>query len=383
VVVGSLGGVVVGSLGGVVVTAGSGDRSANLPPASGDGPPGPAADSDGIASGAPTDFDGGSGSGSASESLSTPSNPLGSPAGSGGAFGLSAASRDGVPDRAVAATGVVATGPVAAGGSESSGADDTARPVGTGPDRASDHQGAESPAGDDTGPSAACVAEPPWAVPADFRPAAVAFFGDRLPLATEYARMLATDGVTRGLIGPREVPRVWDRHLFNCAALTELLKFGMLVTDIGSGGGLPGVVLALARPDLTVVLVEPMARRTAFLTEVITELGLAHVSVVRARAEDCGTKVPPADVVTARAVAPLDRLAGWCLPLVAVGGRLLALKGATATEEAAVHREAARRLGGSDPVVRQVGRGLIEPSATVIEIVRERVVEQRGASRRP
>jgi 16S rRNA (guanine527-N7)-methyltransferase len=125
-----------------------------------------------------------------------------------------------------------------------------------------------------------------------------------------------------------------------------------------------------------------MARRTAFLNEVVAELGLAHVTVVRARAEDCASEVPLADVVTARAVAPLDRLAGWCLPLAVVGGRLLALKGATATEEVAAHRGAVRRLGGSDPVVRQVGRGLVVPPATVVEVVRERVAPRHGGARR-
>jgi 16S rRNA (guanine527-N7)-methyltransferase len=138
-------------------------------------------------------------------------------------------------------------------------------------------------------------------------------------------------------------------------------------------------VLALARPDLTVALVEPMARRTAFLDEVVTALDLAdRVSVVRGRAEELSGRLAPADIVTARAVAPLDKLAAWCLPLVAVGGRLLALKGASAVDEVAAHRAAIGRLGGGTPIVRRAGAALVEEPATVVEIVRERAV---GAAR--
>jgi 16S rRNA (guanine527-N7)-methyltransferase len=144
---------------------------------------------------------------------------------------------------------------------------------------------------------------------------------------------------------------------------------------------LPGIVLAVARPDLTITLVEPLARRTAFLSEAVTALGLdATVTVVRGRAEDLAGESPvAADVVTARAVAPLDRLAGWCLPLAAVGGRLLALKGASAADEVAEHRDAIARLGGSDPVIALCGEGVIEPPTTVVEIVRER----EGVAPRP
>ncbi|WP_438872928.1 16S rRNA (guanine(527)-N(7))-methyltransferase RsmG [Paractinoplanes hotanensis] len=196
-------------------------------------------------------------------------------------------------------------------------------------------------------------------------------FGDRLGLAAEYARLLVTDGVVRGLIGPREAPRIWERHLVNCAVLSEIIPIGASVVDVGSGAGLPGIVLAVARPDLQMTLVEPLARRTAFLSEAVTALGLdATVTVVRGRAEDVVDGPPAgADVVTARAVAPLDRLAGWCLPLAKVGGRLLALKGATAAEEAAEHRDAVAALGGGEPVVRLCGEGLIDPPTTVIEVV--------------
>lgn len=204
--------------------------------------------------------------------------------------------------------------------------------------------------------------------------AAATLFGERLPLAIEYARRLGTDGVVRGLIGPREADRIWERHLLNCAAVGDLIPSGASVTDVGSGAGLPGIVLGMARPDLDVVLVESLARRTAFLKEVVADLGLGNVSVVRSRAEDAVGTVPPADVVTARAVAPLDRLAAWCLPLARVGGRLLALKGATAAEEVAEHRAAVARSGGAAPVVRTCGVGLLDEPTTVVEVVRERDV---------
>jgi 16S rRNA (guanine527-N7)-methyltransferase len=226
-----------------------------------------------------------------------------------------------------------------------------------------------------TGPSA----DNPAGIPEPLVPAAEALFGDRLPLARRYAELLVTDGVVRGLIGPREAPRIWDRHLLNCAVLTELVPEGAYVIDVGSGAGLPGIVLAVARPDLAVVLLEPLARRVVFLTLAVAELGLAErVSIVRSRAEDWTARRSDAgslggalaDVVTARALAPLDRLVGWCLPLVAPGGRLLAVKGESAAAEVAEHAAAFERLGGSAPVVRRIGQGLVDPPATVVEIVR-------------
>ena len=229
--------------------------------------------------------------------------------------------------------------------------------------------------------------------PPEFLDAARAAFGDRLALAAEYAELLVTDGVVRGLIGPREAPRIWDRHLINCAVVSEMIPIGASVVDVGSGAGLPGIVLGVARPDLTITLVEPLARRTAFLSEAVTALGLdATVTVVRGRAEDLAGGPPvAADVVTARAVAPLDRLAGWCLPLAALGGRLLALKGASAADEVTEHRAAIARLGGSEPVITLCGEGLIEPPTTVVSVIRERDVvasrpkasaSDRGAGRR-
>jgi 16S rRNA (guanine527-N7)-methyltransferase len=231
-------------------------------------------------------------------------------------------------------------------------------------------------------PSSSLPSFPPGPLAA----AAVSVFGDRLELATRYAELLVTDGVVRGLIGPREAPRVWDRHLINCAVVSQMIGFGASVVDVGSGAGLPGIVLAVARPDLRIALVEPLARRTAFLSEAVTALGLdSTVTVVRGRAEDlAGGPFAAAEVVTARAVAPLDRLAGWCLPLAAIGGRLLAMKGASAVDEVAEHRDAIKRLGGSDPVIASCGVGLIDPPTTVVEVVRERAVSAGGpgASRR-
>jgi 16S rRNA (guanine527-N7)-methyltransferase len=224
--------------------------------------------------------------------------------------------------------------------------------------------------------------------PAELAGAARQLFGDRLALAGRYAELLGTEGVVRGLVGPREADRIWDRHLLNCAVLTELIADGAYVVDVGSGAGLPGIVLAIARPDLAVALIEPLARRTAFLIEAVRELGLTdRVEVLRGRAEEAvagplAGRVEPADVVTARAVAPIDRLAGWCLPLARVGGRLLALKGSTAADEVATHRATVERLGGGAPRIVRCGVGVLEQPATVVEITRERIPAARAATRR-
>jgi 16S rRNA (guanine527-N7)-methyltransferase len=196
-------------------------------------------------------------------------------------------------------------------------------------------------------------------------PEAAAVFGPAVDRAAEYARLLATDGTVRGVIGPREISRLWDRHLLNSAAIASLVPAGARVVDVGSGAGLPGIPLALARPDLAVTLLEPLARRVAFLTECVQRLGLDTVTVVRGRAEEgpIRRELGGADVVTARAVAPLDRLAGWCLPLLRPGGRLLAMKGSTAAEELAA---AAPLVGAADAMVTQAGN----PPATVIVVTR-------------
>jgi 16S rRNA (guanine527-N7)-methyltransferase len=215
-------------------------------------------------------------------------------------------------------------------------------------------------------------------LPEPLVPAARVLFTDRLPLARRYAELLASDGVVRGLIGPREASRIWDRHLLNSAAVMEIIPDSVTVIDVGSGAGLPGIPLAIARPDLSVVLVDSLARRTTFLSEVVDALGIPdRVSVVRGRAEELAGTVPAAEVVTARAVAPLDRLAGWCLPLTRVGGALLALKGASATEEIAAHASAVGRLGGGTPTLRRCGEGLLDEPTTVVEVVRERMASRR------
>ncbi|MET7506753.1 16S rRNA (guanine(527)-N(7))-methyltransferase RsmG [Streptomyces albidoflavus] len=193
-------------------------------------------------------------------------------------------------------------------------------------------------------------------------------FGERFPDAVRYAELLADAGVRRGLIGPREVPRLWERHLLNCAVLSEAIDEGVSVCDVGSGAGLPGIPLALVRPDLSITLLEPLLRRTTFLTEVVELLGLDHVTVVRGRAEEVLGKLPPVHVVTARAVAPLERLAGWGVPLLRPYGEMLALKGDTAEEEVKAASAALSKLGAVSTSVVQVGEGIVDPLSTVVRV---------------
>jgi len=183
--------------------------------------------------------------------------------------------------------------------------------------------------------------------------------------------VLATDAVERGLIGPREVPRLWERHILNCAVVSELLDPGhQQLADVGSGAGLPGLVLAIVRPDLQVTLIEPLARRTAFLTETVERLELSdRVEVMRGRAEDVRGR--QFKYVTARAVAPLDRLVGWCLPLVGARGQILAMKGSRAQEEV----EAAHGMLASNKLsaeIRLCGVGIVEPATTVVVVDKAR-----------
>ncbi|MFI0816990.1 16S rRNA (guanine(527)-N(7))-methyltransferase RsmG [Streptomyces sp. NPDC021098] len=193
-------------------------------------------------------------------------------------------------------------------------------------------------------------------------------FGECFPEAVRYGELLADVGVTRGLIGPREVPRLWERHLLNCAVLSEVVPEGVTVCDVGSGAGLPGIPLALTRPDLRITLLEPLLRRTNFLREVVELLGLEHVTVVRGRAEEVLGKLPPMHVVTARAVAPLDRLAGWGVPLLRPYGEMLLLKGDTAEEELKHARAALGKLGVVDTSVLHVGEGIVDPLSTVVRV---------------
>ena len=223
----------------------------------------------------------------------------------------------------------------------------------------------------------------PGELPAALRPAAEYLFGPHLESAERYARLLATEGLTRGLLGPREAERIWERHVLNSAAVTDLLPDGADVTDVGSGAGLPGIPLALARSDIRVALLEPMLRRTTFLDEVVAELGLQdQVFVVRGRAPDARAELPfDSDCVTARAVAPLQRLVSWTMPLVRTDGALLALRGASAAEEVRADRDAVLAIAGSEPELLSVGTPLLADPVTVVRVVR-RTTESRPTSQR-
>lgn len=212
--------------------------------------------------------------------------------------------------------------------------------------------------------STAAVREVSIPVPVPDEAAAV--FGARTSLAARYAQTLAGAGVERGLLGPSEAPVLWERHLLNCAVVAPLLRAGVRVGDIGSGAGLPGIVLALARPDVHVTCLEPLLRRSAFLTEVVEDLGLDNVAVVRVRAQDA----PRAafDVVTARAVAPLSRLIPMAVPLVALGGEILAFKGSRASAELAEVAPRLSRWGLGDGEVLSVGEEIVQTPATVVRL---------------
>ncbi|MFT4265086.1 MAG: 16S rRNA (guanine(527)-N(7))-methyltransferase RsmG [Nocardioides sp.] len=188
-----------------------------------------------------------------------------------------------------------------------------------------------------------------------------------MALLTAYAGWLADAGTVRGLIGPREVPRLWDRHLLNCAILETMVPEGAAVADVGSGAGLPGLVLAIVRPDLRLTLIEPLLRRTAFLEEVATALDLGNVEVVRGRA-DALHGVRRFDVVTSRAVAPLERLLGWSMPLVDPDGALIAMKGSSVDDEIAAAAPTLAALGCSAPTTTSLGDGLLESSTVALRV---------------
>lgn len=201
----------------------------------------------------------------------------------------------------------------------------------------------------------------------DVPPEADTLFGSSLASVTRYAEILANDGVAQGMIGPREVERLWSRHLINCGLIVKLIPQDAWVVDVGSGAGLPGLVLAIACPDLKVSLLEPRLHRTQFLQHCIDELELTNVEIVRGRAEDWSGKVE-ADVVTARAVAPLPRLARWCLPLLRPGGQLLAIKGDTAAEELADSSRELRELGADEGEVLKLGTDIGAEPTHVIRV---------------
>ncbi len=198
--------------------------------------------------------------------------------------------------------------------------------------------------------------------------AAETIFGDRLDLAKRYVEHLATSGTERGLIGPREIPRLWSRHVLNCAVIENQIAHGSHVADVGSGAGLPGLCLAIARSDLELTLIEPLERRVIWLQEVVDDLGLTNVTIMRTRAE-LAVGMVDADVVTARAVSAMTNLAGLTIPLLAGKGEVVAIKGRSAGEEIAKAAKVIRKLGGVSTSVVLVGEDLLEEPTTVVRIV--------------
>lgn len=197
--------------------------------------------------------------------------------------------------------------------------------------------------------------------------AAQKVFGDRLPVAQRYVQHLASSGIERGLIGPREIPRLWERHVLNCAVVQELIEQGATVADVGSGAGLPGLCLAIARPDLSLTLIEPLERRVIWLTEVVEDLGLENVDIMRSRAEQAVGYVE-ADYVTARAVSALVGLLDITLPILRGTGQLLALKGRTATEEITKAKKKLNKYGARKTEILLAGENLLEEPTTVVRV---------------
>lgn len=211
-----------------------------------------------------------------------------------------------------------------------------------------------------------CVAADPHDVEHELErepDAAVAVFGDRIDLARRFTTALAEHGEERGLIGPLEVPRLWSRHILNSAVAAPF--FSGRVADVGSGAGLPGIVLAIARPDVDFTLIEPMERRTIWLTEQVDALGLQNVTVERLRAEEWAHG-RVFDVVTARAVSALRTLIPWTAPLVRVGGRLAYLKGANVSAEVDAAEKQIRRFGLTDVTIHVVGEGVVDEPTRVL-----------------
>ncbi|WP_157321325.1 16S rRNA (guanine(527)-N(7))-methyltransferase RsmG [Nesterenkonia alkaliphila] len=216
-----------------------------------------------------------------------------------------------------------------------------------------------------TPPSDTEPLEPIPALTAAERPAAETLFGERLGLAERYVEHLCTTGITHGLLGPREIPRMWGRHVLNCAVLGPELPAGGTVADVGSGAGLPGIALALVRPDADFILIEPMERRVDWLAEVVQDLGLQNVQLIRARAEEVTDEVM-ADVVTARAVSALKKLIPLTAPLLSEDGELIFLKGRSAQEEIEAAAKAIKRYRLQQPQVQLLGENLLEQPTTVV-----------------
>lgn len=207
------------------------------------------------------------------------------------------------------------------------------------------------------------------AVDYEAEPLAAAYiFGPQLDLARAYTDRLAQDSETFGLLGPRELPRIWGRHVMNSALLAELVPAGSKVADIGSGAGLPGIPMAIAKPDAHFTLIEPMERRSGWLQQVITDLGLENVEVLRARAED--VQRTDFDIATARAVAALDKLLKLLTPLIrgSEGKTVLAMKGSRAPEEILDAKKRLELLGFDVPEIITLGEGRAPETATVVRI---------------
>jgi 16S rRNA (guanine527-N7)-methyltransferase len=199
--------------------------------------------------------------------------------------------------------------------------------------------------------------------------AAALIFGDGIELARAYTHRLAQDSETFGLLGPRELPRIWSRHVINSALLSELVPDESLVADVGSGAGLPGIPMAIAQPKAHFTLIEPMERRANWLSAVVQDLGIKNLDVIRARAEEVSRT--DFDIVTARAVAALDKLLKLLTPLTR-GSNLktvLALKGSRAPEEIADAKPRLQRLGFGEPEIMTLGLGKAPETATVVRII--------------
>jgi 16S rRNA (guanine527-N7)-methyltransferase len=198
----------------------------------------------------------------------------------------------------------------------------------------------------------------------ELEPAAAAkVFGDRIEMARGYAKALIRDGDLLGLLGPRELPRLWTRHILNSAVVSELVPDGKTVADIGSGAGLPGIPMAICLPNNHFTLIEPMERRSDWLKDLVLELGLTNVTVLRARAEEVGEVF---DIATARAVSALPKLLRLVVPLVRDGGAVLAMKGSKAAEEIEESKRLQKKLGLSGFEIVYAGEGLLaEPTLVV------------------
>lgn len=204
---------------------------------------------------------------------------------------------------------------------------------------------------------------------------AQSFLGDRLQLMERYVAHLCDTGVTHGLIGPREVPRMWERHVLNCAVVHPGIAEGRAVADIGAGAGLPGLVLAIARPDLRMTLVEPLLRRTVWLERIVDDLELENVEVVRARADEVWGK-RSFDVVTSRAVARIGELARWSLPLVNAHGEMFVLKGSSAAAERDEDADILRKLRVIHADVERWGEGVVDPETVTLRLTVDGIAPQ-------